>query len=837
MKIAHKIVLGSLFLASLSLAVGLYAVCAGRRALRQSLDEGSAALAVGMMDEVDRVIHEHVDNWRVYSADPLVQRAIKASNQRFEELSDVQAYIDQQDRAWRAAPKDRITTFMQSLIDNELSESLIAKLAATERHYGYPVFGEAFVTNRHGANVAQTGKTSDYRQGDERWWQLAQEDGLFVSDVEYDESAGVYSTSLCLRIDDTNGKFLGVAKIVLDIESVVTLLRASAAELGDETKLSSRFSDMILLASDNRIIFSSRDPSLGLKDNSIYDYHLEHRYTDRVHTFQRNDRQLGEILSTCAFSRGHDEHQGMGWMLIVEHRAEDILSPVTTLRNNILLMSAVVTASGLLLGLAFSVSLSRRLADLKNAAASIAQGDWNVRAKFHSKDEIGQLATVFNHMASALQQNAEKIHQSEQRLVSAYEELNQIFDSAADGMRVIDKDFRVLRMNETFRVLAKLDKNTAASQKCYEMFFSPLCHTPDCPMTRILGGERQVVCEVEKERRDGTKMLCALTATVFCGPDGETLGIVEDFRDIIDHKRAEQQLRAHATALEEANKELEAQKQQLRAQQIELEGINQELEQAKETAEAANRAKSEFLANMSHELRTPMNSIMGFTKRLLKKLNGKLAERDMDALQTVDRNARHLLELINDLLDVSKIEAGRMDLRSARFDLIDAVREAVEQTAPLVDAKPIEIKLDLADNPIVLDADHTKIKQIVTNLLSNAIKYTEKGTVTITASEENDDRLGRMARIAVRDTGIGIKPEDHDRLFQKFTQLDSGAARLVGGTGLGLFITAKFVQMHGGWINMTSEFGKGSEFVVMLPLKVMPKPDSPKTHLEQEVAL
>ena len=249
-----------------------------------------------------------------------------------------------------------------------------------------------------------------------------------------------------------------------------------------------------------------------------------------------------------------------------------------------------------------------------------------------------------------------------------------------------------------------------------------------------------------------------------------------------------------------------------------LQAQSKALQESKREAERASRVKSEFLASMSHELRTPMNSIMGFTGRLLRKLSDSLPERELDALQTVDRNARHLLALINSILDLSKIEAGKMEICPSRIDLVETIREAAAQVASLTDGKPVEVVLDLPAVPLPLDADPTMIRQVVTNLLSNGIKYTERGTVTISLGTVVDPQIGGVARVAVRDTGIGIRPEDHSRLFQRFTQLDGGAARRVGGTGLGLVIAERMVRMHGGRIDVESTPGIGSEFAIVLPL-------------------
>ena len=273
---------------------------------------------------------------------------------------------------------------------------------------------------------------------------------------------------------------------------------------------------------------------------------------------------------------------------------------------------------------------------------------------------------------------------------------------------------------------------------------------------------------------------------------------------------------------------------ELQARSSDLQAQSSALEEARQEAERASRAKSEFLANMSHELRTPMNSIMGFTQRLITKLGDSLPERELKALLTVDRNAKHLLVLINDILDLAKIEAGKMDLNRSRLNLAAVIREAVEQAAPLTDNKPVEVRLDLPDGPLMFDGDRVRLKQVVLNLLSNAIKYTISGTVTITANEGDDTTLGRVVRVAVRDTGVGIKPEDLGRLFQQFTQLDGSSSRKIGGTGLGLAISAHYVRMHGGRIDVASEFGQGTEFTVLLPL---PEKASPAALGPIEVAV
>lgn len=237
-----------------------------------------------------------------------------------------------------------------------------------------------------------------------------------------------------------------------------------------------------------------------------------------------------------------------------------------------------------------------------------------------------------------------------------------------------------------------------------------------------------------------------------------------------------------------------------------------ELAEAMEKARAADRIKSAFLATMSHELRTPLNSIIGFTGIMLQGLTGPLNDEQKKQMTMVQTSSRHLLALINDVLDISKIEAGQLELAVEPFELRPSIEKVVRLVAPLAEKKGLELTLEADADLGAATTDQRRLEQILLNLLNNAIKFTEKGRVAVSCKSENGDYL-----LSVSDTGIGMKPEELPNLFQPFHQLDSGLTRKHEGTGLGLSICRKIIEMMGGSIFVESRLGQGSVFTIRFP--------------------
>jgi PAS domain S-box-containing protein len=287
---------------------------------------------------------------------------------------------------------------------------------------------------------------------------------------------------------------------------------------------------------------------------------------------------------------------------------------------------------------------------------------------------------------------------------------------------------------------------------------------------------------------------------------GEPLAIVSVVHDLtkqVENERLYDELKMSSSQLEQRIADATA---DLAEQNARLQWQSRELEKA-------NRLKSEFLASMSHELRTPINALIGYTSLMIDRIYGEITPKQEEGLRRIQASAQHLLALINDILDLAKIEAGKMPLHLEHVPVASIIAEITQQIEPLVRKKALEFTTEIPPDAPVMHTDRTKVKQILLNLLSNAVKFTHAGRITLRVMPTET-----RVRMDIVDTGIGIRPQDLHAIWEDFRQVDQSRTREFGGTGLGLSITRKLVEALGGEIEVQSEYGVGSTFSVMLPV-------------------
>jgi PAS domain S-box-containing protein len=394
-----------------------------------------------------------------------------------------------------------------------------------------------------------------------------------------------------------------------------------------------------------------------------------------------------------------------------------------------------------------------------------------VRSISHPKINDGKVVKVIGSLQDITERKQAEVKIAEE---AAWRRI--LMEQSRDGIVIIDQDGKVFEANPRY---AEMLGYSHEEMQTLHMWDWDIHYTREQLLEMLhLADSKGILHETRQRRKNGTLIDVEINANAArFGPRKLSFCVC---RDITERKQAEEELLS-----------------------------------AKLAAEAANRIKGEFLATMSHELRTPLNSIIGFSEILLGEMFGSLNEKQTSYVNYVLMSGKHLLNLINDILDLSKVEAGKMELECEQFYLSDAIAEIKTIISPLAIKKNIHLNVRIDPQLGMIDADKTKFKQILYNLISNAIKFTgEKGYVTIEAQ-----RSGDLAQVSINDTGIGIAKNDMDKLFQPFKQLNPCLNREYEGTGLGLALVKKFVEMHGGKIRVESKAGEGSIFTFVIPLE------------------
>ncbi|HEV2129676.1 MAG TPA: ATP-binding protein, partial [Longimicrobiaceae bacterium] len=431
------------------------------------------------------------------------------------------------------------------------------------------------------------------------------------------------------------------------------------------------------------------------------------------------------------------------------------------------------------LGEGATVSVLRDVTDLKRAATELEHQFKRMRqTELKSRRERDRLNLILEHVSDPI-----VVTDEESNIILMNREAERLFE-VPSGTELRSRRRQDVRANDTKFSSFISDFSLSADQVCAAEF-----HLVDPESSREFPVE-VVSGKILNERAE-------MTAIV---------SILHDLTKAVENERL-------AAELAHLNEGLE---DRVRAATAELEERNRQLEWQSRELERAYRLKSQFLASMSHELRTPINALLGYTSLMRDQIYGELTTRQEEALDRMYSASQHLLELVNDILDLAKIEAGKMPVHIERVNIVYLIRELSLTIEPMVRPKDLEYRVQVEPDLPILETDATKVRQILLNLLSNAVKFTRKGYVAVHA---RPGEVGTGVEIAVTDTGIGIKEEDLGKIFEDFRQVDQSSTREYGGTGLGLSITKKLLHLLGGHIRVDSTPGVGSTFTVWLPLR------------------
>jgi len=789
LKLRTKIIIWFLIIILLIISIGYSLVGnLAQNVLKKSIGENSVILAQEILDKIDRGTYYRIERWMLYvHTNPRLHEAIAESNQEFENMENRQEYIDQVDKDWI---EGKNVELVQEMLNSELSKRLGKRTKFYEERDDYDVFPEIFITNKHGAVVALTRKTTDYRQDDEEWWQNAKRDGLYIGDLEYDKSAEVYSIAICIRIEDEQGDFLGVAKIVLNIREVVNILKEFESD-GEEKMYGHEEHETVefkLLTKDGRIIYSTEEFEIfeDVSEKLLLQFKEEETEEHMDYFIAEGDRPGEEELFAFARSIGYKDYKGLGWILVVGHKTKEVFIPVVAFRNRIIIIISIAAFLFILLSFFVSYSITKSIKNLSKTARLIAKGNLTKRAEVRSKDEIGQLAQDFNAMTESLVSANKKIKEYvvtledkvKERTIKLAEilskvsnerdKINTILQSIGDGVFVVDKDLKITVFNQKAVDISGFSEKEAIGKK-YDDVLKFILEKDGNVNNEFIKKAMQTGKMVEMSnhtiliRKDGAKIAVADSSAPLRDKNGKVVGCVAVFRDVSRERRISQM-------------------------------------------------ESEFVSVASHQLRTPITAIQWLMEIILRK--EKISKKGKEYLNGVHSSAVRLNALVDLLLNVSKVEAGKIEVSSVKSEIVEIAKRYLDESKALFAKKNITIIFKKYPKILNVVTDNNLFRNILESLVSNAVEYTpEKGKIEVSLEKKPNSFL-----LVISDNGIGIPRKEQATIFDKFTRASNAKLIKTDGTGLGLYFTKQIVGLLGGKIWLESEENKGVTFYVELPL-------------------
>ncbi len=646
---------------------------------------------------------------------------------------------------------------------------------------------EIVITDSRGQVVQASNPRLHRRKIEAAWWQNAYNEGLgheFVDDLQYNTEMKVHVLPVALPILAANGaRVVGILRAIITLPNLSDAVRASqeqgGAGQGIEATLMTRHGRVITSSAENDYGFSEHIEMTDAAMEAIISAKLDETNNGTADIrFSGYERESGidiqgdkRVYGWARTQRWRGEpwkaaQNFTDWTVLVSQPESVAFYEINLLTKNILTFTLISCVIVIPIAWLVSRRIVKPIMRIAQASRAIAKGDFDHQVPVTNNNEVGVLAQEFNSMRDDLKHAIDRITKEEKKMTA-------IVNSLAEGLILVDEDHRVLHINPAAEYLL----NVGADQVGEELTLI----VKDITLARALKESQgqislneTVNLEVSLDQ-GGESSTLRVVASPFLDEAGAVLGTVYVFDDITREKEID-------------------------------------------------RMKSDFVSLVSHELRTPMTSIIGFVSLILDGKTGPINDKQRHSLVRVQHQAERLAALINDLLDISRIEAGRIQMKQEEITVSEIAKQRIEEISPQAEAKSIELRL-FAPEPLPHTiGDEERIGQVFTNLIGNAIKFTpESGkiAVRISANGTPTNQSDRMLHVEIIDTGEGIPIEERERVFNRFHQLGNINTRQEGGTGLGLSIVKSIVESHGGtvWVDEGYE-GRGSNFQFTLPIEL-----------------
>lgn len=783
----------------------------------QTTNDALTAIAGRQADLVGQTLNNQIDLLEALSENETVAAAISAQNASHSgTLEDIQAELEAVDANWAGLGDD--DPFRRQRLVGE-TVIVLNEFRLATRDYA-----SLIATDQYGGLVSATTPTQRFYYGDQAWWLEAFNNGagsIYLSPtVVVDENTQTEGILIAVPYINEQGRFAGIIGAVYQLNTF---------DRSFNDNVFGQSGRVLIVDETGQVIFDPLNESqlangsiTGLGDESFVAL-SQAEVVPRVET--PSGEEIVAATEAITSPRVVFAIDGLGWRTVAIQPAREAFMALNQALTLLIGLSAATLLVSLIVAFAISRSISKPLTNLTETARKFAQQDgFKARAEVSTRDEFGQLANTFNTMAGEI----------ESLIVTLEERVEE---------RTEDLQERITELTTLQRTGVKLAQHITTPEYAIRSVVDGITEVfaPDVAGVFLWDNNQDALVlrhMVSSNGQQADNDIASSTGTNAIAFHEKRTVVVADYPNWPGHNQdwaarfgiqnfiatpliwQDGAIGTLFLSTSEATRQFDDNIQRLLvlfAQQAAATVQNAVLlaraEKAQAEAEEANKVKSQFLANMSHELRTPLNAILNFTGFVSKGVLGPVNDQQVDVLEKSVSSAKHLLSLINDMLDLTKIEVGMMELFIEDVDLNAVTSSVVAVTHGLLKDKPIELVTEIEELPTI-SGDNRRIRQILLNLVANAVKFTPEGTITIVAKQQGD-----AVYMAVKDTGIGIAEDEKDKVFERFQQAKHDLPEVTG-TGLGMPITRYFIEAHGGRIWFDSIKGQGTTFHVELPLQL-----------------